>query len=192
MTNRRDLIFKLAKGFYNRNKNCFRIARNRVEHGLEHAYRGRKEKKRTLGSIWIQNIKAATEVHGVKYSQFMYGLVMSGTQINRKMLAELAQTEPLTFRSIVALSVQARKDFASEFGKKKAEVTKLPFEIDFPPEADISYQGNTEVSRLTQHLSRVFSDLVAKEYDEDRIYQEKLEKDIKDKKAKVTGEPIIV
>ncbi|EFC41509.1 ribosomal protein L20 [Naegleria gruberi] len=193
MTNRKDLIFKLAKGYFGRSKNCWRTTRNRVEHGLEHAYRGRKEKKRTMSSIWIQNVKAATEQHGVKYSQFMNGFVLSGCQINRKVLAELAQTEPLTMRALVALSVQARREFAVEFGNKDNSAGALSYELDFPVEAELSYEGeDAEVTRITEHLSKVFSDLVAKEYEEDKIYQQKLEQEIKDKKIKVTGDPIIV
>jgi len=144
-----------------------------------------------MRSIFIQNIKAATEIHGVKYSQFMNGLALSGSQINRKILSELAQTEPLTMRAIVSLSEQSRKDYATLYGKELA-AARLSHEIEFLQEAHPTYEEDVEVTRITEHLSKVFSDLMAKEHDEDVIYQQKLEQEIKDKKIKVTGDPIIV
>ncbi|KAL9644973.1 hypothetical protein ABK040_004466 [Willaertia magna] len=194
MTNRKDTIFKLAKGFYLRNKNCYSNTKNRVEHALQHSYRGRKEKKRTMHTVWIQNIKAATEQHGVKYSQFIYGLALSGCQINRKILAEIAQTEPLSMRSIVALTVEARKQYGSTLEKKHVEI-KQPYEVEFPEEADPEYEKTpiyTEMQRITKHLSKVYSDLMSREYEEDLIYEQKLQKEMQDKKIKMPEEPIIV
>lgn len=61
----KDKIFKLAKGFRGRAKNCIRIARERVEKALQYSYRDRRTKKRDMRSLWIQRINAGTRVHGV-------------------------------------------------------------------------------------------------------------------------------
>jgi large subunit ribosomal protein L20 len=111
--------FKLAKGYYGRAKNVWKSTKPRVEKALQHSYRGRKEKKRTNRQLWITNINAACLQFGVKYSQFMHGLALSGCQLNRKMLAELAQNEPLSMRSVIALSTEARKALAEATIPKK-------------------------------------------------------------------------
>ena len=96
-----EKIFKLAKGFRGRAKNTIRAARNRVEKALQYAYRDRKAKKREFRELWIQQINAATREHGVKYSEFMHGLKEENVVVDRKILAELAQTEPYSFKALV-------------------------------------------------------------------------------------------
>ena len=100
-TMKAEKIFKLAKGFRGRAKNTIRIARNRVEKALQYAYRDRKAKKREFRELWIQQINAATREHGVKYSEFMHGLKEENVVVDRKILAELAQTEPYSFKALV-------------------------------------------------------------------------------------------
>lgn len=100
-TMRAEKIFKLAKGFRGRAKNTIRAARNRVEKALQYAYRDRKAKKREFRELWIQQINAATREHGVKYSEFMHGLKEENVVVDRKILAELAQTEPYSFKALV-------------------------------------------------------------------------------------------
>ena len=98
---RAEKIFKLAKGFRGRAKNTIRAARNRVEKALQYAYRDRKAKKREFRELWIQQINAATREHGVKYSEFMHGLKEENVVVDRKILAELARTEPYSFKALV-------------------------------------------------------------------------------------------
>lgn len=62
----KDKIFKLAKGFRGRAKNCIRIARERVEKALQYSYRDRRNKKRDMRSLWIERINAGTRLHGVR------------------------------------------------------------------------------------------------------------------------------
>ena len=100
-TMRAEKIFKLAKGFRGRAKNTIRAARNRVEKALQYAYRDRKAKKREFRELWIQQINAATREHGVKYSEFMHGLKEENVVVDRKILAELARTEPYSFKALV-------------------------------------------------------------------------------------------
>lgn len=62
----KDKVFKLAKGFRGRSKNCIRLAKERVEKALQYAYRDRRQKKRNMRSLWIQRINAGTKQHGVR------------------------------------------------------------------------------------------------------------------------------
>jgi large subunit ribosomal protein L20 len=98
---RAEKILKLAKGFRGRAKNTIRTARNRVEKGLQYAYRDRRAKKRDFRAEWIQQINAAAREHGVKYGEFMHGLREENIDVNRKMLADLAQNEPFSFKALV-------------------------------------------------------------------------------------------
>eukprot|EP00877_Chromochloris_zofingiensis_P014378 jgi/Chrzof1/9194/Cz03g39120.t1 len=95
------LVFKLAKGFRGRAKNCGKIARQQVEKALVHAYRGRKEKKREQRSLWVTRVNAGSREHGVTYSSLMHGLEQQNIQLNRKMLSELAMHEPCSFKALV-------------------------------------------------------------------------------------------
>ena len=91
----------LAKGYRERNRTSFRVAIERVEKGLQYAYRDRRNKKRTFRALWIQRINAATRSHGLTYSQFMNGIKQAGIEIDRKVLADLAVREPDVFKAIV-------------------------------------------------------------------------------------------
>lgn len=96
----KDLVFKLSKGYVGRSNNCFNIARNRVQKGLQYAYRDRKAKKRENRQTFIVQIGNATRLHGLPYSSFMHGLVVNNIHLNRKILADLAVNEPYSFKSL--------------------------------------------------------------------------------------------
>ncbi len=104
---RHKKIIKMAKGYRGRGKSCFRTAIQRVEKGLQYAYRDRKTKKRTFRALWIQRINAASREHGMNYSVFMNGVKKAGIEIDRKIMAELAVHEPAAFASIVEESKKA-------------------------------------------------------------------------------------
>lgn len=97
----KDRILQLARNLRGRARNCIKLARNRVEKGLQHAYVGRKLKKRYWRSVWIQRINAATKEHGVPYSRFIPGLQAENIHLNRKVLSELAMNEPFSFKALV-------------------------------------------------------------------------------------------
>lgn len=97
----RKKVLRLAKGFRGRAKNCIKIARNRVEKALQHNYRHRKLRARDQRRLWILQTNAAARLHGLAYSQLLGGMAKEQVQINRKMLAELAQTEPLSFEAVL-------------------------------------------------------------------------------------------
>ncbi len=98
---RHKKILKMAKGYRGRNSTCFRIALQKVEKGLQYAYRDRKAKKRTFRSLWITRINAGVREHGLTYSRFMFGLEKAGIEMDRKVLASLAMKEPESFSKIV-------------------------------------------------------------------------------------------
>jgi len=98
---RHKKILKMAKGYRGRSKNVFRIAILKVEKGLQYAYRDRRTKKRNFRSSWIQRINAGTREHGMSYSQFIKGIKKAEIEIDRKILADIALNNPITFKSIV-------------------------------------------------------------------------------------------
>lgn len=98
---RKDRILKLAKGYWGRRKNVWTVAKNAVEKGLVYAYRDRKTKKREIRSLWIQRINAGLRELGFSYSKFMGTMKLSGVELNRKVLADLAMNDPKAFSTIV-------------------------------------------------------------------------------------------
>jgi large subunit ribosomal protein L20 len=98
---RRKKVLKLAKGYFGRGKNVWTVAKNKIEKGLQYAYRDRKVKKREFRSLWIQRINAGARLHGMSYSQFMGKLHQSDITLNRKVLADLAANHPDAFKAVV-------------------------------------------------------------------------------------------
>ena len=104
---RHKKIINLAKGYRGRAKNCFRVAIQRVEKGLQYAYRDRRNKKRDFRALWIQRINAAARAQDLKYSQFIKGIKLEGITLNRKMLSELAISNTQAFAAILNKVKQA-------------------------------------------------------------------------------------
>lgn len=98
---RHKKILAMAKGYRGRNKNVFRVAVERVEKGLQYAYRDRRAKKRSFRALWIQRINAATRIHDMTYSRFISGLIKAGIELDRKVLADIALKEPQAFAKLV-------------------------------------------------------------------------------------------
>jgi large subunit ribosomal protein L20 len=98
---KRRKILTLAKGYRGRSKNCFRSAIERVEKGLQYAYRDRRNRKRDFRGLWIQRINAAAREHGLRYSEFVHGLKVANIGLDRKVLADIAAREPEAFAAIV-------------------------------------------------------------------------------------------
>ena len=101
---RRNKILRLAKGFRGGNGTLFRTANQRVMKALCNAYRDRRRRKRDFRRLWIARINAAARLNGISYSKFIGGLKKSDIKINRKMLAQLAVSDPDTFTNIVVNS----------------------------------------------------------------------------------------
>ncbi|RZI45999.1 50S ribosomal protein L20 [Rickettsiales endosymbiont of Peranema trichophorum] len=106
---RHKKVLDMARGYRGRAKSCFRIAIEKVEKGLQYAYRDRRNRKRDFRALWIQRINAAVREHGLIYSKFMNGVKLAGITLNRKMLSEMAITDQAAFQNIVKMSQAATK-----------------------------------------------------------------------------------
>ncbi len=98
---RHKKIVDMAAGYRGRASTNFRIAVERVEKGLQYAYRDRRNKKREFRGLWIQRINAGVRLHGLTYSQFISGIRQAGIEIDRKVLADIAARDPETFKALV-------------------------------------------------------------------------------------------
>ncbi len=94
-------ILKLAKGYRESNSKLYRIALQKVEKGLQYAYRDRRKKKSNFRALWIQRINAGVREYGLTYSKFINGLHKSGIEMDRKILADLAMNQPAAFAKVV-------------------------------------------------------------------------------------------
>jgi large subunit ribosomal protein L20 len=94
-------VLKAAKGYYGRRKNTIRVAKQAVEKAQQYAFRDRKRRKRTFRALWIQRLNAAVRPFGLNYSRFIDGLAKAGIVVDRKVLSDLAITEPAAFEAIV-------------------------------------------------------------------------------------------
>jgi large subunit ribosomal protein L20 len=94
-------VLKRAKGFYGRRKNTIRTAKAAVDKAAQYSYRDRKNRKRSFRALWIQRINAAVREHGLTYGRFIDGLGKAGVEVDRKVLAELAVSEPVSFKALV-------------------------------------------------------------------------------------------
>ena len=104
---RRNKTLKMAKGYWGSKSKHFRVANQAVMKSLTYAYVGRKLKKRDFRSLWITRISAAAKMNGMNYSTFMHGLKLAGIEINRKMLSELAISDPAAFTQLVEIAKKA-------------------------------------------------------------------------------------
>ena len=105
--NRRAKILKLAKGFYGDRKSNYKAAKDAVVKALDHAYSGRKEKKRDFRALWIARINAAVRDEGLSYSRFINGLAKAGVTLNRKALSNMAIEDPTAFKAVVEVAKNA-------------------------------------------------------------------------------------
>ncbi len=98
---RRNRILKLAKGYRGARGKLFRSATEAVDRALNYAYRDRKVRKRDFRALWIARINAAARENGLTYSRLVHGLKKADIRLDRKILAELAVTDPAGFSSVV-------------------------------------------------------------------------------------------
>jgi large subunit ribosomal protein L20 len=103
---RRNKVLKLAKGFRGARSKLFRTAAGTVDRALRYAYRDRKVRKRDFRALWITRINAAVRLSQVSYSKFIHGLKQANIELDRKVLAELAVSDPSGFAKIVKLATQ--------------------------------------------------------------------------------------
>ena len=97
---RRNKTLKLAKGYFGAKSKHFKMAKQAVMKSGQYAYIGRKQKKRDFRKLWITRISAAAKMNGMYYSTFMNGVNKAGINLNRKMLSEIAISDPAGFTAI--------------------------------------------------------------------------------------------
>ncbi|MGC8498979.1 MAG: 50S ribosomal protein L20 [Acidimicrobiales bacterium] len=94
-------ILEQAKGYYGDRSRTFRAANQAVQHSGVYAFRDRRARKGEFRQLWIQRINAATRMHGLSYSRFIAGLHAAGITVDRRVLADLAVTDPGAFAALV-------------------------------------------------------------------------------------------
>ena len=97
---RRNKVLKAAKGYYGSKSKHFKMAKQAVMKSGNYAYIGRKQKKRDFRALWITRISAGCKANGTNYSKFMCGLKRAGIDLNRKMLSEIAISDPAAFTAL--------------------------------------------------------------------------------------------
>ena len=103
---RRKKVLKLAKGFRGGRSKLFRTATDAVDKALMYSYRDRRRRKRDFRRLWIARINAASRLSNLPYSKFIRGLKLAGIELDRKVLAELAISDPAGFGKIANLAAQ--------------------------------------------------------------------------------------
>ena len=97
---RRNKVLKLAKGYRGARSKLFRSATEAVDRALNYAFRDRRVKKRDFRSLWITRINAAARINGLSYSKLIHGLKLAKVEIDRKVMADLAVSDPKGFAAI--------------------------------------------------------------------------------------------
>ena len=104
---KRRTVMHRAKGYYGAASRTYKHAKEQVQHSLQYQYRDRRNKKREIRSLWITRINAAARLNDISYSQFMHGLKVAGIEINRKMLSEMAISNPTAFTQLIEIAKKA-------------------------------------------------------------------------------------
>jgi len=104
---RRRRVLKKAKGYYGARSKLYGVAREAVDKAGVYAYQGRKQRKRQFRGLWIARINAAAREHGLSYSRLIAGLKKAGVEVDRKILAQLAVSDPEGFGKLAELAKQA-------------------------------------------------------------------------------------
>lgn len=123
---KRKKVLKLAKGYYGKKKNAYRIAMQAVDKALQYAYRDRRQKKRQFRSLWIVRINAAARENGLTYNRLISGLRKSGLELNRKVLSEIAIHDPEGFAAIIEVAKDALEGDPSVKVREATEPSPRP------------------------------------------------------------------
>ena len=100
-------VLEQAQGYFGNKSRSYRAAHEQVMHSLQYAYRDRRARKGDFRQLWIQRINAGARLHGMSYSRLIAGLRVAGVEIDRKVLADLAVTEPEAFAALVQVANDA-------------------------------------------------------------------------------------
>ena len=103
---RRKKVLKLAKGFRGGRSKLYRTAADAVDKALMYAYRDRRARKRDFRRLWISRINAAVRMNDLTYSKFIHGLKLANIELDRKVLAELAVSDPSGFAQVAKMAAR--------------------------------------------------------------------------------------
>jgi large subunit ribosomal protein L20 len=109
---KRRAILEAASGYRGQRSRLYRKAKEQVTHSLVYNYNDRKKRKGDFRRLWIQRINAAARSNGMTYNRFVQGLRVAGVEVDRRMLAELAVSEPKAFAALVSVARQAQTSAA--------------------------------------------------------------------------------
>lgn len=101
---KRREVLEIASGYRGQRSRLYRKAKEQVRHSLRYAYRDRRAKKGDFRRLWIQRINAACRAEGMTYNRFINGLKVAGVEVDRKIMADLAVTDPKAFSALVELA----------------------------------------------------------------------------------------
>jgi len=97
-------VLKEARGYYGSKSRSYKIAKEQLLKSMSYAYRDRKNNKRNFRRLWITRINAATRINGISYNEFINGLKKASVSINRKILSELAVSDPNAFQKLTEIA----------------------------------------------------------------------------------------
>ncbi len=109
----RKATLNKAKGYYGNKSRSFRAANEQVMHSGNYAFRDRRARKGEMRRLWVQRINAACRAHDTTYSRFIHGLKTAGIEVDRKVLADLAVTDPTAFAALVDAAKAADSEGAA-------------------------------------------------------------------------------
>ncbi len=113
-------VLEQAKGYYGNRSRSYKSANEAVMHALHYAYRDRRARKGDFRALWIARINAAARAEGMTYNRFISGLRQAGIQVDRKVLADIAVTDPRTFASLVTSAREGLNGSSGASGSSKA------------------------------------------------------------------------
>lgn len=105
---KRRTVLSRAKGYYGAKSRSYKNAKEQVRHSMQYMYRDRRTKKRNFRRLWITRINAAARLDGMSYSTFMNGLKKAGVELDRKVLADMAVSDPAAFSALVEVAKAAK------------------------------------------------------------------------------------
>jgi large subunit ribosomal protein L20 len=107
---KRRVVLERASGYRGQRSRLYRKAKEQALHSMTYAYRDRKDRKGAFRRLWIQRINAAARAEGMTYNRFIQGLKLAGVEVDRRMLAEMAVSDPQAFTALVEVARQALPD----------------------------------------------------------------------------------
>src|ERR1700722_16587616 len=117
---KRRVVLERASGYRGQRSRLYRKAKEQVLHSMTYAYRGRKDRKGNFRRLWIQRINAPARADGITYNRFVQGLRLAEVEVDRRMLAELAVSDPAAFSALVEVAKAALADAGPDAGTAAA------------------------------------------------------------------------